>query len=110
MKKHQRYFPVMAEDRLLPYFITVTNGRAEVANTVRKGSEEVLRARFADASFFYEADTAQPLSAFVEKLENLTFQEQLGSYLSKTERLKVLAPVWLLNSPLCRASWVVITQ
>ena len=52
----------------------------------------MIRARFADADFFYQADTRQPLADFVLRLSGLTFQEQLGSYLDKVERLKQIVP------------------
>ncbi|MFQ6057809.1 MAG: glycine--tRNA ligase subunit beta, partial [Anaerolineae bacterium] len=75
-----------------PYFIAVANGGADHLDVIRPGNEEVIRARFADAGFFYQADTKQPLADFVPRLSGLTFQEQLGSYLDKTERLKQLVP------------------
>jgi glycyl-tRNA synthetase len=96
MKKHQRYFPVVSlvpnHLSLLPYFISVANGGADHVDVIRPGNEEVIRARFADAEFFYQADTRQPLADFVPRLSGLTFQEQLGSYLDKVERLKRLVP------------------
>ena len=110
MKKHQRYFPVIRDkgsgisdkadslslvpshSSLLPYFIAVANGGADHADIIRSGNEEVIRARFADADFFYQADTRQPLADFVLRLSGLTFQEQLGSYLDKVERLKQIVP------------------
>ena len=92
MKKHQRYFPVYAEDgSLLPHFIGVRNGDAEHLDTVTAGNEHVLRARFADADYFYGKDTGQPLSAFLPRLETLTFQVDLGSMLDKVHRLERLA-------------------
>jgi glycyl-tRNA synthetase len=91
MKKHQRYFPVITDHRsLLPYFITVRNGGDEHLDTVRHGNEEVIRARFSDADFFYRHDTARPLEAFLPRLATLTFQERLGSMLDKTHRLEQL--------------------
>ena len=93
MKKHQRYFPVYAADgSLLPYFIGVRNGDAEHLDTVTAGNEHVLRARFADAAYFYGKDTGQPLSAFLPRLETLTFQVDLGSMLDKVHRLERLTP------------------
>ena len=84
MKKHQRYFPVYAKDgSLLPHFIGVRNGDAEHLSTVTDGNEHVLRARFADAEYFYGKDTGQSLSAFLPRLETLTFQVDLGSMLDK---------------------------
>ncbi|MBC7249695.1 MAG: glycine--tRNA ligase subunit beta [Anaerolineae bacterium] len=93
MKKHQRYFPVVDElGNLLPYFIAVRNGGSEHLDVVRHGNEEVLTARFADADFFFRADTRQPLESFLPRLDTLTFQEKLGSVLDKAHRLEKLAP------------------
>ena len=93
MKKHQRYFPVYDEGGgLLPYFIGVRNGDAEHLDTVTAGNEHVLRARFADAEYFYGKDTRQTLSEFLPRLQTLTFQVDLGSMLDKVERLERLTP------------------
>ncbi len=92
MKKHQRYFSVVKGDgELLPYFIAVRNGDSEHLDIVRHGNEEVIRARFADAGFFYKADTRKTLEEFLPRLDTLTFQEQLGSVLDKAKRLEQLA-------------------
>ncbi len=91
MKKHQRYFPVVREGgRMLPYFITVRNGPAEFLDSVREGNEGVIRARYADANYFFRADTARPLEAFTPRLATLTFQEKLGSMLDKVHRVERL--------------------
>jgi len=94
MKKHQRYFPMVEPEtgKMLPYFIAVRNGDREHLNVVRTGNEEVLRARFTDAAFFYEDDTQKPLEDFLSKLTTLTFQEKLGSVFDKVARLTVLVP------------------
>ena len=94
MKKHQRYFPVVGQVSslsLLPYFIAVRNGGSDQLDIVRRGNEGVLRARYADAEFFFKTDTAQPLQSFLPRLDTLTFQEQLGSMLDKSKRLETLA-------------------
>ena len=93
MRKHQRYFPVYKGDRLLPWFIAVRNGDAEHLDIVRDGNQHVIRARFADAAFFYDKDIKRPLAEFVPDLGKLTFQTELGSILDKTHRLEKLAPV-----------------
>src|SRR5262245_48133892 len=93
MKKHQRYFPIYAPDgHLLPAFIAVRNGDNAHLETVTAGNEHVLRARFADAEFFYKHDTQQPLTAYVPQLATLTFQARLGSMLDKIHRLEKLTP------------------
>jgi glycyl-tRNA synthetase len=94
MKKHQRYFPVVdAAGKMLPYFVVIANGQTLDEMLVRAGNEEVLRARFADAAFFFQADSAHKLEAFLPRLETLTFQEKLGSMRDKARRLEGLAPI-----------------
>ncbi|UCC62746.1 MAG: glycine--tRNA ligase subunit beta [Anaerolineae bacterium] len=95
MRKHQRYFPLVDGDgSLMPYFIAVRNGDDRHLDEVRHGNEEVLRARFADAAFFYEADTSKPLESFLSRLDTLTFQEKLGSVGDKVRRLeKLVGPI-----------------
>jgi glycyl-tRNA synthetase len=95
MKKHQRYFPLVEAEgkHLLPYFVAVRNGDDHNLEVVREGYEDVIRARFADAQFFYENDTRKPLEAFLPRLDTLTFQEQLGSMLDKSKRLEELVPI-----------------
>ncbi len=88
MQHHQRYFPVEdSEGRLSPYFIAVSNNGAARPATVRGGNERVLKARLADAQFFYEDDLKIPLEKQVIKLKNILFQEELGTVYEKTERL-----------------------
>ncbi len=93
MKKHQRYFPIVdaTSGALLPYFIAVRNGDEAHLDLVRQGYEDVLRARYADARFFYQSDIQKPLEAYLPRLDTLTFQEQLGSMLDKVHRLEKLA-------------------
>jgi len=93
MKKHQRYFPVFKEGVMLPHFITVANAR-DLAHpdVVIAGNAGVIRARYADAAYFYRQDTARPLESYTPRLSTLTFHAKLGSMLDKVERLKVLAP------------------
>jgi len=92
MREHQRYFPVYGPDgALLPLFIGVHNGTAEHIDAIRAGNERVLRARLADARFFYKEDLKEPLAAKVEQLKKIVFLEELGSLYEKTERLEALA-------------------
>jgi glycyl-tRNA synthetase len=93
MKKHQRYFPVVDDTgKMLPHFIAVRNGGTEHLDEVRAGNEGVLRARYADAAYFYKADSAEPLASFTPRLRTLTFQEKLGSMLDKVQRVRQVAP------------------
>ncbi len=78
--------------KLLPHFVGVRNGGIAHLDQVRQGNEGVLRARYADAGFFFKDDIAQKLEDFLPRLDTLTFQEALGSMLDKSKRLETLAP------------------
>ena len=91
MRDHQRYFPVKAADgSLLPAFITVRNGGKAHLDVVAHGNERVLRARLADAQFFFDEDRRKSLAEHREKLKTVVFQRGLGSMYEKTERLTAL--------------------
>jgi glycyl-tRNA synthetase len=93
MKKHQRYFPVLDEEgRIMSCFVTIRNGGRDHADLVRQGNEDVIRARYADAVYFYHQDRRQPLAAYREDLAKLTFHADLGSMLDKSQRVEALAP------------------
>ncbi|GGB29116.1 glycine--tRNA ligase subunit beta [Virgibacillus dakarensis] len=88
MKEHQRYFPVKSpEGNLLPYFIGVRNGDIYQLETVAKGNEKVLKARLADAQFFYEEDQKHPIDFYLQKLNKVVFQDKLGTIHDKVERV-----------------------
>ncbi len=102
MKKHQRYFPVEKKGKLLPFFIAIRNGGPDHLDNVTSGNEHVIHARFADAAYFIERDSALNLEDFIPKLSTLTFEKSLGSMLDKTRRLETLvsklAPILGLNA------------
>ena len=95
MRDHQKYFAV--EDRkgnLAPHFLAVINLPGDPRGLVRSGHERVLRARFADAQFFWKADQKIPLGDYLPKLSAVTYETRLGSYRDKVERMRSLAR-WL---------------
>ena len=88
MREHQRYFPVLDnQGRLLNKFITVRNGGTHGLETVKEGNEKVLRARLADARFFYQEDLKLPLAQYVDRLKKIVFQESLGTIYEKVLRI-----------------------
>lgn len=92
MKEHQRYFPVHDnKGNLLPKFIGVRNGADNHLDIVVKGNEKVLEARLADAKFFYDEDLKFKLDDNLEKLEEVVFQDQLGTMGDKVRRIEKLA-------------------
>lgn len=89
MRVHQRYFPfVDAHGDLAPFFGVVANTEARDGGTIIiKGNERVLRARLADAQFFWQQDQKKPLEHFNNSLKTRLFHQHLGSLFDKTERL-----------------------
>lgn len=89
MREHQRYFPVRDKNnKLMNYFVTVRNGDKNNLETVKIGNEKVLRARLADARFFWEEDQKIKLEEYLPRLEKIVFQESLGTVAQKVERIK----------------------
>ncbi len=92
MKEHQRYFPVFNQKgEIMPYFIVVNNIKAEDMDLITRGNERVLKARLADAKFFYDEDKKVPLENMFEKLKNVLFQEKLGTSYEKVMRFRKIA-------------------
>lgn len=92
MRDHQKYFAV--ENRrgeIQPHFLAVINLDKDRAGLVRLGHEKVLRARLADAQFFWQSDQKLHLADYGEKLAQITYESHLGSYGAKTERMRHLA-------------------
>jgi glycyl-tRNA synthetase beta chain len=95
MRDHQKYFALERKDgTLAPNFLAVINLDKDKAGLIRAGHERVLRARFADARFFWETDQKCRLADYLPKLGAVTYQEKLGSYGEKVERMRDLAR-WL---------------
>jgi glycyl-tRNA synthetase beta chain len=95
MRDHQKYFALEdADHKLLPHFLAVLNTDGDGEGLIRHGNERVLRARFSDARFFWEADQKRSLLDRLELLRHVTFQKDLGSYYEKTRRVQRLCS-WL---------------
>ncbi|QNR20448.1 glycine--tRNA ligase subunit beta [Exiguobacterium sp. Helios] len=91
MKEHQRYFPVKKDGTLLHYFVTVRNGNAMHLENVARGNEKVIRARLADAQFFYEEDKKADIDAQAARLDKIVFHEKLGTTGEKVRRVRGMA-------------------
>jgi len=91
MKGHQKYFAVEGADGAITnHFVVISNTSEENADVVKVGAERVIKARFEDARFYFEEDRKRPLSARLEDLHRVTFQESLGSLYDKTERVAAI--------------------
>jgi glycyl-tRNA synthetase beta chain len=95
MRDHQKYFAIENKrGELAPRFLAVINVARDSRGLVRAGHERVLRARFADAQFFWAADQKKQLVDNLPKLERVTYESRLGSYRDKVERVRSIAR-WL---------------
>ncbi|MCX6573017.1 MAG: glycine--tRNA ligase subunit beta [Candidatus Aminicenantes bacterium] len=91
MRQGQKLFSVVRDEKQLPYFLGVADAVVDAKGLIRRGNERVLRARLADARFFWDQDRKVPLADRAAGLKNVLFQEKLGSYEDKTLRLKKIA-------------------
>jgi glycyl-tRNA synthetase beta chain len=92
MQHHQKFFPVTGPDgKLLPVFITVANITSSNPDKIRAGNERVIRPRLEDAAFFWTQDRKRSLASRTAQLDNMTFQQQLGSLGDKQTRVTELA-------------------
>lgn len=92
MRGHQKYFAVEKRSReLAPHFLAVINLAKDTKGLVREGHERVLRARFADARFFWDSDQKTNLADILPKLQKVTYESRLGSYYDKVERVRAIA-------------------
>ncbi len=90
---HQKYFCVeKSEDELVPRYVAVVN-TALAPDTIAKGMGRVMRARLADAQFFFEEDKKVKLEERVAKLGGIVFHNRLGTVLEKVARIERLAGV-----------------
>ncbi len=88
MREGQRLFSVVKDKKQLPFFLGVADGYRDVKSLIQKGNERVLKARLEDAKFFWTQDQKSGLRERAKNLGKIVFQEKLGSYEDKTQRLK----------------------
>ena len=81
-----------ASGKLANRFILTANMVAsDDGKTIIAGNERVIRARLADAQFFYRHDLAIPLEHGLPKLEDMVFHQKLGTQFARVRRLVTLA-------------------
>jgi glycyl-tRNA synthetase beta chain len=93
MQQHQKYVPLRDKKtgELLPRFLFVSNLETKDPREIVRGNERVLRARLADAKFFYDQDRKERLDARVPRLAQVVYHNKLGTQRERVDRLKVLA-------------------
>ncbi len=92
MQQNQKYFALAdREGRLRNRFLLVSNIATADPAAIVEGNERVLRARLADARFFYDQDRRQPLAERVPRLATIVYHNRLGTLAQRTDRLAALA-------------------
>jgi len=92
MQQNQKHFPLTGDDgRMRARFLVVSNVQATDPRSIVAGNERVLRARLADAKFFYDQDRKLRLEARLERLRSVVYHQKLGTLAERVDRLRFLA-------------------
>lgn len=98
MQQNQKYFPLLnSEGKLINRFLLVSNLQTENPVHIIHGNERVLRARLADAEFFYRQDQKTSLASRLPRLQDVVYHNKLGTQSERVQRIiqlaKVIAPL-----------------
>jgi glycyl-tRNA synthetase beta chain len=92
MRGHQKYFALEDDSgKLINYFVIVSNTKKDNRDTIKKGAEKVIKARFEDARFYYEEDRKIKLKDRLEGLKKVVQHDKLGTVYEKAQRMAALA-------------------
>jgi len=94
MRTNQKYFALRdpATMKLANRFVVVANmASKDGGKEIIAGNERVLRARLADAKFFWDQDRKRTLDSRVADLEGIVFHAKLGTQLERVKRIEALA-------------------
>lgn len=93
MQENQRYFAVKdAQGHLMNRFLLVSHLQAkDGGEAIRSGNARVVRARLADAKFFYDQDKKVTLASRIPELKNVVYHNKLGTQAERVERVKAIA-------------------
>ena len=93
MRAHQKYFALETPDgAFAPRFGLVANMETPDGGVqVIAGNERVLRARLADAKFFWDQDRKRSLASRAPALREIVFHAKLGTVEERVDRVQALA-------------------
>jgi len=92
MQQNQKYFALAdAAGALTHRFLIVSNVATREPSAIIHGNERVLRARLADAKFFFDQDRKHPLETRVDRLSGIVYHNKLGTLRERVERLRFIA-------------------
>ncbi|MEO8008238.1 MAG: glycine--tRNA ligase subunit beta, partial [Betaproteobacteria bacterium] len=94
MRQNQKYFPLFGVNgKLTNNFLIVSSMQLANSKNIVEGNQRVIRARLADARFFFETDKKIRLADRVARLGDVVYHNKLGSQLGRVERVRALAKV-----------------
>ncbi len=92
MQQNQKYFALKDEaGRLLNRFLLVSHIEPKDPTAIVGGNARVVRARLADAKFFFDQDRKQTLDSRIPGLASVVYHNKLGSQLERVERITGIA-------------------
>jgi glycyl-tRNA synthetase beta chain len=94
MQDHQRFFPVRDvnhPENVTNRFVAISNIESTHTASVKEGYERVIRPRLADARFFLEQDKKQSLEAYLPLLDQVVYQNKIGSVGDKSRRIAAIS-------------------
>lgn len=92
MQANQKYFAITdTNGKMRNRFLLVSNLATTTPELIVSGNERVLRARLADAKFFFDQDRKRSLESRLPGLANVVYHNKLGSQKERNARLVSLA-------------------
>jgi glycyl-tRNA synthetase beta chain len=93
MQQNQKYFALRDKaGRLMNRFLLVSHIEAtDGGAAIRAGNARVVRARLADAKFFFDQDRKETLESRIPGLAHVVYHNKLGSQLERVERITGIA-------------------
>ena len=93
MQENQRYFAIKdAQGHMMNRFLLISHLEAkDGGDAIRSGNARVVRARLADAKFFYDQDKKTTLESRIPELKNVVYHNKLGTQAERVERVKTIA-------------------
>lgn len=92
MQANQKYFAITDQQgKMKNRFLLVSNLLTHTPELITTGNERVLRARLADAKFFFDQDRKKTLESRLPGLESVVYHNKLGTQKDRNSRLVKLA-------------------
>jgi glycyl-tRNA synthetase beta chain len=92
MQQNQKYFALTdVNGQMVERFLLVSNLKTDDPHHIVHGNERVLRARLADARFFFDKDKKRSLESRLPDLAAIAYFKKLGTLADRVMRIEILA-------------------